>query len=207
VIPNVFLLILLMLIVILILKTRVAIYLPYECELASDLAPIQIGIVTVIRRENDWCYTVENLSYCTTCREKLDLDDKFCSNCGTVVIKRIQEPRLSRDANSPTFQTGVINLGSASSSELMSRNTRTFTQVRFSKPFPAGSKVIVIPMVQTFIGAHTPGLRIANVTNTGFKIRMNEVVCQQSGQPTQPLSDGKHGKESIGYVAFTVDAG
>jgi hypothetical protein len=37
-------------------------------------------------------------------------------------------------------------------------------------------------------GAHTPGLRIANVTNVGFMIRINEVVCQQPGQPTQPLA-------------------
>ena len=104
-----------------------------------------------------------------------------------------------------TFQTGLINLGSTNPSELLSGNTSTFTQVNFPTPFPAGSKVIVVPMVQTFNGAHTPGLRIANVTNVGFMIRMNEVVCQQPGQPTQPLSDGSHVNESIGYVAFTVD--
>jgi hypothetical protein len=33
---------------------------------------------------------------------------------------------------------------------------------------------------------------------------MNEVVCQKQGQSSQPLSDGTHVAESIGYVAFTV---
>jgi hypothetical protein len=55
-------------------------------------------------------------------------------------------------------------------------------------------------MVQTFKGQHTPGLRIANVTNIGFKIRINELVTKAGA-----LSDGTHNTEVIGYVAFTVD--
>ena len=97
------------------------------------------------------------------------------------------------------FQTGTILL-SESSPSATSTSTSTFTKVNFPTPFPSGSKVIVIPMVQTFDGPHTPGLRIADVTNTGFKIRINELVTNKGA-----LSDGVHNKELIGYVAFTVD--
>ena len=103
------------------------------------------------------------------------------------------------------FQTGVIELASNKASELRDGNTTTFTQVKFPTPFPAGSKVIVVPMVQTFRGSHTVGLRIANVTDKGFKIRINELVRKKPGQPTEALSDGVHNRELIGYVAFTVD--
>jgi len=98
------------------------------------------------------------------------------------------------------FQTGVIKLGETSPSALTPGDTSTFTQVKFPTPFPPGSKVIVIPMVQTFKGQHSPGIRIANVTNSGFKIRINELVTTAGA-----LSDGIHNTELIGYVAFTVD--
>jgi hypothetical protein len=97
------------------------------------------------------------------------------------------------------FQTGIISLGESSPSAL-TIDTSTFTQVNFPTPFPTGSRVIVIPMVQTFKGPHSPGLRIANVTNKGFKIRINELVTSKGA-----LSDGVHNTEQIGYVAFTVD--
>ncbi len=98
------------------------------------------------------------------------------------------------------LQTGTISLGESSPSELTPGNTSTFTQVNFPTPFPTGSRVIVIPMVQTFKGQHSPGLRIADVTNKGFKIRINEIVTSKGA-----LSDGVHNTELIGYVAFTVD--
>ena len=148
------------------------------------------------------------MSYCAKCRSKLDEKDNFCSVCGAVVIKTVTPGFSVPRAHAPIerFQTGLIDLGSISPAELLDGNTETFTQVNFPTPFPAGSKVIVIPMVQTFNGAHTPGLRIANVTNVGFMIRINEVVCEPPGHPSYPLSDGTHVNESIGYVAFTVDA-
>lgn len=148
------------------------------------------------------------MSNCTNCGSKLDEKDNFCSVCGAVIIKTdTPEPPMPR-AHAPIerYQTGLIDLSSISPAELQDGNTKTFTQVYFPKPFPAGSKVIVIPMVQTFNGAHTPGIRIANVTNVGFMIRMNEVVIQPPGHPSHPLSDGIHENESIGYVAFTIDA-
>jgi hypothetical protein len=148
------------------------------------------------------------MSYCVKCRSKLDEKDNFCSICGAVVIKTVTPGSPMPRAHEPIerFQTGLINLDSTFPAELLDGNIATFTQVNFPTPFPAGSKVIVIPMVQTFNGAHTPGLRIANVTNEGFMIRINEVVCQPPGHPSAPLSDGTHVNEAIGYVAFTVDA-
>jgi hypothetical protein len=146
------------------------------------------------------------MSYCAKCGSELDEKDNFCSDCGAVAKTVTSEISMS-SAQAPIerYQTGLIELGSISPAELIGGNTKTFTQVNFPKPFPAGSKVIVIPMVQSFNGAHTPGLRIADVTNIGFKIRINEVVCQPPGHPSHPLSDGTHVTESIGYVAYIVD--
>jgi hypothetical protein len=99
------------------------------------------------------------------------------------------------------FQTGVISLNSRAPSEQQVCNTETFTQVTFPSPFAEGAKVVVVPFVQTFNGPDTPGLRIANVTPTGFKIRMNELVAN-GGQ--QALSNGVHCAETVGWIAFVV---
>lgn len=71
----------------------------------------------------------------------------------------------------------------------------------FPTPFPPNSHVIVIPMVQTFNGPDTPGVRIADVTTKGFRIRMNEVVVE--GKALAPRS-GTHTKETIAWLATTV---
>ncbi|MEV7283863.1 hypothetical protein AB0O01_04725 [Streptomyces sp. NPDC093252] len=97
------------------------------------------------------------------------------------------------------LQTGQLQLGSTSPSATTGGNTATFTQVTFPSPFPANSEVVVIPFVQTFNGPDTPGLRIADVTTTGFKIRINELVGVG-----RPLSDGPHTTETIGWIASTV---
>lgn len=101
-----------------------------------------------------------------------------------------------------TTQTGSIKVSSPGS-PVTTTDTSSFTTVSFPTPFPKGSNVIVIPMVQTFEGSDTPGVRIANVSTTGFQIRMNELVATQSGTK-QALSDGKHTAETIGWVAFSV---
>ncbi|NET59442.1 MAG: hypothetical protein F6K47_25855 [Symploca sp. SIO2E6] len=97
-----------------------------------------------------------------------------------------------------TMQSGSFSLGSSGPSAL-AVDTSTFYDVFFPTPFPEGSNVIVIPMVQTFNGPDTPGLRIANVTTTGFQIRMNELV---RGGPREALSDGGHYAEQIGWIAI-----
>ena len=98
-------------------------------------------------------------------------------------------------------QVGSFVLQSEHCSETKRGDTSTFTRVDFPEPFPEGAKVIVIPMVQTFDGADTPGIRIADVSNTGFKIRMNEIVDQ--GRLAHDY-EGRHGPETIGWVAFTL---
>ncbi|GAA2986423.1 hypothetical protein [Kitasatospora sp. NPDC006786] len=97
------------------------------------------------------------------------------------------------------IQTGKLQLNSTSATELTGGATSTFTQVTFPTPFPNDANVIVVPFVQTFNGPDTPGLRIADVTTTGFKIRINELVG--SGRA---LSDGPHTTETIGWIAGTV---
>lgn len=74
------------------------------------------------------------------------------------------------------IQTGKLQLNSANAAEVTSGNTSTFTQVTFPTPFPDSAAVIVMPFVQTFNGAETPGPRTADVTTTGFRIRFNELV-------------------------------
>jgi hypothetical protein len=99
------------------------------------------------------------------------------------------------------LQTGLIALKSPASSAVHPNHTETFSDVTFPAPFPPGSKVVVIPFVQTFRGADTPGLRIADVTPTGFKIRMNELVVHGGHEA---LSNGIHCTEEVGWMAFTV---
>ncbi|WP_328957267.1 hypothetical protein [Kitasatospora purpeofusca] len=97
------------------------------------------------------------------------------------------------------IQTGRLNLSSSNPVATQGGGTSTFTQVTFPAAFPDGSEVIVVPFVQTFNGADTPGLRIADVTTVGFKIRINEIHV--NGKVT---SDGTHASETVGWIASTV---
>ncbi|MET8340677.1 hypothetical protein ABZV14_19565 [Streptosporangium canum] len=96
-------------------------------------------------------------------------------------------------------QSGTLQLDSKNPVEETGGNTKTFTQVTFPTPFPQGSQVVVIPFVQTFNGPYTPGIRIADVTHQGFKIRLNEVLVTSSVK-----SDGYHATETVGWMATTV---
>ncbi|MFJ7417243.1 hypothetical protein ACIQXD_01330 [Streptomyces uncialis] len=94
--------------------------------------------------------------------------------------------------------TGKLELSSTHPVETRSGNTSTFTRVDFPTPFPTGSDVIVHATVQTFNGADTPGVRLHDVGETGFLIRLNELY----GAGTK--SNGEHGPETIGWTAYTV---
>ena len=96
-------------------------------------------------------------------------------------------------------QVGKIDIESSGPSVTTGNVFQNFTTVNFPTPFPEGAIVIVIPMVQTFRGPDTPGVRIGEVTNTGFKIRMNELIGGGKA-----LSDGHHVLETIGWVAYSV---
>ncbi|ELS52977.1 hypothetical protein [Streptomyces viridochromogenes] len=71
--------------------------------------------------------------------------------------------------------------------------------MNFPTPFPSGSEVIVQTTVQTFNGPQTPGVRLHDVNETGFLIRMNEVYSSGTG-----TADGLHAEEIIGWTAYTV---
>ncbi|WP_411122650.1 hypothetical protein [Streptomyces sp. x-19] len=96
-------------------------------------------------------------------------------------------------------QTGKLQLSSTNATAVTGGDTSTFTQVTFPSPFPDSAAVIVIPFLQTFNGPDTPGLRIADVTTTGFKIRINELVSNGKA-----LADGLHTSETVGWIASTV---
>jgi hypothetical protein len=103
------------------------------------------------------------------------------------------------------MRAGSFNWQQAGPSDTISGKLTNTRYVEFSDPFPVDPNlnVIVIPMVQTFNGSNTPGLRITDVTNTGFKIRLNELVVNKDGK-TQALSDGAHNNETIGWVAIRI---
>jgi hypothetical protein len=96
-------------------------------------------------------------------------------------------------------QVGIIDFKSPGVPVTTPNDTGDFFQVTFPTPFQDGTQVVVFPMVQTFNGSDTPGLRIADVDIKGFKIRMNELVA--SGKS---LADGSHSTETIGWMAYTV---
>lgn len=104
-----------------------------------------------------------------------------------------------------TMQTGIIEIDSPGQTVTHTRDTSSFASVTFPTPFPSNSKVMVIPQVQTFRGPDTPGVRITDVTTTGFKIRMNElVVYSHSGGSHALSSDHGHTTEVIGWIALSV---
>jgi hypothetical protein len=96
------------------------------------------------------------------------------------------------------IQNGKLTLDSPNSTETVPGKTDTFTQVNFPAPFPAGSDVIVQVTVQTFNGPDTPGVRLHKVSNTGFLIRLNEILGGSIS------ADGKHAAETIGWTAYTI---
>ncbi|MCX4672399.1 hypothetical protein OG453_38065 [Streptomyces sp. NBC_01381] len=96
------------------------------------------------------------------------------------------------------IQNGKLVLSSDNPTEKVAGQTNTFTRVNFPTPFPAGSDVIVQTTVQTFNGPETPGIRLHDVSVTGFLIRLNEIY---GGGVS---ADGKHTAETIGWTAYTV---
>ncbi|GGV43838.1 hypothetical protein [Streptomyces spectabilis] len=96
------------------------------------------------------------------------------------------------------IQSGKLTMDSSHSTETQGGKTDTFKQVTFPTPFPSGTDVVVQVTVQTFNGPETPGVRLHEVTNKGFKVRFNEIY---GGGVT---ADGKHTTETVGWTAYTV---
>lgn len=76
------------------------------------------------------------------------------------------------------------------------RAANTWHNVEFTPPFPANTKVVVIPMTQTYNGSEIPNLRLQNVSVNGFQIRFDELYS------TAANSDGDHVDETVGWVAY-----
>ena len=100
-------------------------------------------------------------------------------------------------------QTGRLTLTADAPSEGTGDDFSRFTHVPFPTPFPADSNVVVVPMVQTFHGPNTPGVRIGQVDESGFMIRMNELIGRENNAQKMH-SDGFHVAEDVGWIAFTV---
>ncbi|MFI7103561.1 hypothetical protein ACIBK8_29950 [Streptomyces sp. NPDC050161] len=96
------------------------------------------------------------------------------------------------------IQTGNLQLRSQHPVATTGGDASTFTRVEFPTPFPAGSDVIVHATTQTFDAPDTPGIRLHEVSETGFLIRFNELF----GAGTK--SNGLHGLETVGWTAYTV---
>lgn len=102
--------------------------------------------------------------------------------------------------NPNDLRAGCLNLkGDPPSAMTYDDMKKRSTYVEFNKPFQKGSRVIVTPMVQTFNGGDTPGVRITDADHKGFRIRINELV----GNATT-LSDGWHKEETIGWIAVRI---
>ena len=77
------------------------------------------------------------------------------------------------------------------------RATQAWQRVPFDPPFPPGLHFVVNAQIQTFNGRETPGLRIQQVTNTGFYARIDELVGAN-----KELTEGHHVPETLGFVAY-----
>lgn len=98
-----------------------------------------------------------------------------------------------------SIQTGTVTNFTAS------RKTGWY-RVDFPHAFP--STPVVFAQVQTFNGPDTPGIRIQNVSPTGFEVRMDELQASGATSSTQGnlgrfLSDGIHpNAETLGWLAI-----
>lgn len=77
----------------------------------------------------------------------------------------------------------------------------SFHEVSFEVPFPKGVVPIVIPFVQTFNSAVTPGLRVAEISHNGFLVRINTLITSKGS-----LSETPKARERIGWVAISPHA-
>ena len=97
-----------------------------------------------------------------------------------------------------SIQTGTVPNFTAS------RETGWF-KVTFPHAF--SSTPVVMAQIQTYGGPDTPGIRLQNVTSSGFEVRMDELIAHRSTSSTQGSlgkfsSDGVHpGAETLGWIA------
>ena len=82
--------------------------------------------------------------------------------------------------------------------------------ITFKTPFASGVVPVVFAQIQTRNGKDTPGLRLRNVSNTGFQVRMDEVI--QNNTTSSKIGDlgeingnGDHPHaETLGWMAIQL---
>ena len=67
------------------------------------------------------------------------------------------------------------------------RHSGTWHAIRFQPAFTEGRHVIVLFGTQSYEEPETPGLRIRNVTQTGFEIRFDEIVRNDGARACRHL--------------------
>ncbi len=76
-----------------------------------------------------------------------------------------------------SIQTGTVSNFTASIEE-------GWYTVNFTPAFEAGVTPLVFAQIQTRNGADTPGLRLQNITNTSFEVRMDEIITHNATSST-----------------------
>ena len=102
---------------------------------------------------------------------------------------------------SVTIQTGSIK------DFTTCRADQAWFTVKFPNPYPKDVIPKVFAQIQTYNGNNTPGLRITNVTNASFQIRMNEIMGHNTtsdkvGDLGLVKSDGYHVSEVLAWMAI-----
>ncbi|MEM9821933.1 MAG: hypothetical protein AAF985_12710 [Bacteroidota bacterium] len=101
-----------------------------------------------------------------------------------------------------SIQSGTVDNFTASINE-------GWYTVTFENPFNESAIPKVFAQIQTRNGADTPGLRLRNITNEGFEVRMDEIIASgasssEKGALGRIESDNQHPhEETLAWMALT----
>ena len=102
-----------------------------------------------------------------------------------------------------SIQTGSVDKFTASLNE-------GWYTVNFETPFNEGVVPLVFAQIQTRNGEDTPGLRLKNISNSGFEVRMDEIIVNNATSSTQGelgkvKGSGDHpNAETLGWMAIAL---
>ncbi len=99
-----------------------------------------------------------------------------------------------------------LSIQSGTVSNFSSSRRTGWHNVTFPHSFP--STPVVFAQIQTYRGSDSPGIRIQNVTSSGFDVRMDELQAHGATSSTQGdlgkfAADGVHpNPETLGWIAI-----
>ena len=102
-----------------------------------------------------------------------------------------------------SIQTGIVENFTAS------RETGWY-QVTYPFAFDSDAQVVAFAQIQTRNGQDTPGLRLRNVNNEGFEVRMDELIGSNVTSSTvgdlgTVKTSGDHpNAETLGWMALAT---